>query len=137
MEVMINSELLKSLRLKNSWSQEKLANASGLSLRTIQRAESTGTASLETRLALSTVLGIKPEELERKQKNSKSSSKGVVYGFAGAGVGLVCSYTGITYSVLQGNLSLGHAGVWYGVIGACAGITCAIIGSLNRRVHVA
>lgn len=136
MEAMINSELLKSLRLKNAWSQEKLANASGLSLRTIQRAESTGTASLETRLALSTVLGIKPEELERKTNNSNSRSKGLVYGFAGAGVGLVCSYTGITYSVLQGNLSLGSAGVWYGAIGACAGITCAIVGTLNQLTHV-
>lgn len=137
MEAMINSELLKSLRLKNAWSQEKLANASGLSLRTIQRAESTGTASLETRLALSTVLGIKPEDLEHEVNNSKSRSKGAIYGFAGTGIGLLCSYTGITFSVLQGNLSLGHAGVWYGAIGACAGITCAIIGTLNQRAHVA
>jgi transcriptional regulator with XRE-family HTH domain len=137
MDVMINSELLKSLRLKRSWSQEKLANASGLSLRTIQRAESTGTASLETRLVLSTVLGIKPDDLERESNNNQSPSKGAAFGFAGAGIGLLCSYAAITFSVLQGNLSLGNAGVWYGVIGACAGVTCAIIGTLNQRAHVA
>lgn len=136
MEVVINSELLKSLRLKKSWSQEKLANASGLSLRTIQRAESTGKASLETRLAVSTVLGIKPDCLEYQSNNSESRSRGATYGFIGAGIGMLCSYAGITFSVLHGNLSLGHAGIWYGAIGASVGITCAIIGTLDKRAHV-
>jgi transcriptional regulator with XRE-family HTH domain len=45
----INAHLIAALRKKKSWSQEELATASGLSLRTIQRIESDGAASLQSR----------------------------------------------------------------------------------------
>lgn len=47
MEQVISSDIVKQLRLNHAWSQEKLALASGLSLRTIQRIENEGTCSLE------------------------------------------------------------------------------------------
>lgn len=40
--------LVKRLRTQRSWSQEQLAEYSGLSVRTIQRVESGNKASLET-----------------------------------------------------------------------------------------
>ena len=50
--------LLRKLRLQRSWSQETLAEVSGLSVRTIQRIERGAEPSLETRLALASVFGI-------------------------------------------------------------------------------
>lgn len=60
MEVKINNEILKKLRLDKSWSQEKFAEMAGLSLRTIQRVETTGMSSLQTRLAIARTLGVDP-----------------------------------------------------------------------------
>lgn len=60
MEVKINNEKLKKLRLDKSWSQEKFAEMAGLSLRTIQRVETTGMTSLQTRLAIARTLGVDP-----------------------------------------------------------------------------
>jgi transcriptional regulator with XRE-family HTH domain len=43
---------LKSKRLRRAWSQEQLAEISGLSVRTVQRIEQGGTASLDTLKAI-------------------------------------------------------------------------------------
>jgi len=51
-------ENLKKLRLELKWSQEKLAELSGLSIRTIQRIENGETASIESLAALSSVFRI-------------------------------------------------------------------------------
>ena len=40
--------IIKNLRLENGWSQEKLANLTTLSTRTIQRIEKDDNASLES-----------------------------------------------------------------------------------------
>ena len=49
--------LVRKLRLQRGWSQEQLADISGLSVRTIQRAERGFPQSLETRKALAAVFG--------------------------------------------------------------------------------
>ena len=54
----INAELVKALRHEKQWSQEQLADACGLNLRTIQRLEKSGKASFESISALSAVLEI-------------------------------------------------------------------------------
>jgi transcriptional regulator with XRE-family HTH domain len=64
MVVKVNRELVKALRLKNSWSQERLAEEANVSLRTIQRIENDGTASLKSRLAVAQALGIVPADLD-------------------------------------------------------------------------
>ncbi len=56
-------ENLKRLRQDNGWSQDLLAKASGLSLRTIQRVEKEGKASAETQLALAGTFNVSPQEL--------------------------------------------------------------------------
>jgi transcriptional regulator with XRE-family HTH domain len=48
--------LVRKLRIEKGWSQETLAEVSGLSVRTIQRTERGGNASLETLNALAAVL---------------------------------------------------------------------------------
>ncbi|MCC6202967.1 MAG: helix-turn-helix transcriptional regulator, partial [Gammaproteobacteria bacterium] len=62
--VNIRSDRVRELRLQKSWSQEHLADVARLNLRTVQRVESAGTASLRTRRALATALGIEPAELD-------------------------------------------------------------------------
>ena len=59
----INSELIQQLRHKRSWSQEELAIATGLNLRTIQRIENEGTASLQSRKAIASVFDVEIESL--------------------------------------------------------------------------
>ena len=63
MDMKTNARRLKQLREAKSWSQEHLAEASGLSLRTVQRVETDGNASPETRLALAGALGVDVAEL--------------------------------------------------------------------------
>jgi DNA-binding XRE family transcriptional regulator len=62
-ELMINSTVVKELRKKSGWSQEQLANAAGLSLRTIQRVESESKASMETKICLAATFQISLESL--------------------------------------------------------------------------
>ncbi len=59
----ISGDRLRALREQRAWSQAHLAEAAGLSLRTVQRVEAEGTASAETRLALAGALGVPVESL--------------------------------------------------------------------------
>lgn len=63
MEMLINKDTVKKLRLEKSWSQEKLAEAARLNLRTMQRIEKDGVASLRSCEALANALGVEPREL--------------------------------------------------------------------------
>jgi DNA-binding XRE family transcriptional regulator len=64
MNVKVNGQLIRELRIRQSYSQEKLAEVIGVNLRTIQRIETTGVASLSTRGALSKAFGVRPEDLD-------------------------------------------------------------------------
>lgn len=59
----IDREAVRRMRDARSWSQEHLAAAASLSVRTIQRVESEGTASAETRLAIAAAFGVPPATL--------------------------------------------------------------------------
>jgi len=66
MEQSVNGEKIKQLRLRNSWSQEKLAAASGLSLRTVQRIENEGVCSLESKQSIAATLQVNVWQLDVK-----------------------------------------------------------------------
>jgi len=72
MEVKLDRILIKSERQKRAWSQEHLADASGLGLRTIQRIEKNGVASYESIRALAAVFSLRIEDLaampDKKQR---------------------------------------------------------------------
>ena len=59
----INAELVRTLRAERHWSQEQLAAACGVNLRTVQRLENTGKASLESVRALAAVFEVDPDDL--------------------------------------------------------------------------
>jgi transcriptional regulator with XRE-family HTH domain len=52
----VNTTQVSTLRKRRSWSQDELATAAGLNLRTVQRIESEGTASLQSMKALAAAL---------------------------------------------------------------------------------
>ena len=66
----IDSNLVKKLRTAENWSQEQLSEKSGLSLRTIQRLENGGNASIESVRALAEAFGIDPAELTLSETES-------------------------------------------------------------------
>jgi transcriptional regulator with XRE-family HTH domain len=59
----INAELVRKLRGERHWSQEQLAAACGVNLRTIQRLENTGKGSMESVRALASVFEVDADEL--------------------------------------------------------------------------
>jgi transcriptional regulator with XRE-family HTH domain len=61
--------LIQKLRLQRGWSQEQLAEVSGLSVRTIQRLERGQTASLESLKALGAAFEIDFSELREPEMN--------------------------------------------------------------------
>jgi transcriptional regulator with XRE-family HTH domain len=65
----INAELVFELRTKKSWSQEELALAAGVNLRTIQRIEKEASASLQSKKALASAFGIHISDLEPQEKS--------------------------------------------------------------------
>ena len=58
MAIILNAERFRTARLKKAWSQEQLAEVCGVSVRTIQRLEQGGTASLETIKALAAGMNV-------------------------------------------------------------------------------
>ena len=67
--------IIRALRLEKGWSQEDLAAASGISVRTIQRLENGGRASLETLKCLAAVFESELSELrENMQMNTTAGN---------------------------------------------------------------
>ena len=63
----VSSQTVKDLRRERGWSQDQLAAISGLSERTIQRIETDGACSLDSKMALASAFGIPPSELSREE----------------------------------------------------------------------
>ena len=66
--------IMRELRQERDWSQEQLAELSGLSLRTIQRLEGINKVSTETVQALATTFDMGVFELEQELAMEKTSS---------------------------------------------------------------
>lgn len=76
MEMKIDSQLVRTERERRAWSQEHLANAAGLGLRTIQRIEATGVASYESVKAIAAVLELQPSDLTIEGITSRPAQEG-------------------------------------------------------------
>lgn len=74
--MLVNNQLVKELRIKHSYTQEKLAAIVGVNLRTIQRIEINGVASLDTRGALANALGVRPEDLDVPEAAAVAATQG-------------------------------------------------------------
>lgn len=56
--MLLKADYVRTLRLQKGWTQEHLAELCGISVRTVQRLEKTGIASLETTGALASVFDV-------------------------------------------------------------------------------
>ncbi|NKB33143.1 MAG: helix-turn-helix domain-containing protein [Pseudomonadales bacterium] len=122
---MLNSVLVRKLRTQRSWSQDQLGEAAGLSLRTIQRIEKEGTCSLESSQALAAVFEIDVASLQIDSDTALRDvgiRRGQFWGMFGNTAGLLCAFSGISYSVYIGNLRGLEAGLWYGGIALVGGL---------------
>jgi transcriptional regulator with XRE-family HTH domain len=65
MDVQVDGELVRTERERRAWSQEHLASAAGIGVRTVQRIEASGVASYETLRAISAALEMPVSTLRR------------------------------------------------------------------------
>jgi transcriptional regulator with XRE-family HTH domain len=81
----VNAKKIKELRTGKGWTQQHLADACAISLRTVQRVERYGNASQDTVLGLSSVFEIQQseiivaeeviEDISETEKNNNSQLK--------------------------------------------------------------
>lgn len=67
----VDAERIIRLRKARAWSQEELAIAAGLNLRTIQRIEREGAASLQSKKAVASALDIDTRDLDGEEPRMK------------------------------------------------------------------
>lgn len=134
----IDGNKVRELRERRAWSQEHLAAACGLSVRTVQRVEREGSGLPETRLALASALGVAAEDLmgatpkPAPGHDIDGAVSGAKWGWLGWGAGVTCSLTGIFLGFL-GHGSWPEALRGVGVVGALAGICAGLIAALGKR----
>jgi len=63
--------------MNNGWSQEQLAEISGLGIRTIQRIEREDKCSLESKMALASAFSLPPDELTQIETGANSPPEGI------------------------------------------------------------
>jgi DNA-binding XRE family transcriptional regulator len=143
MDIKLNTQLLKKLRDDRAWSQEQLATVSGLSLRTVQRIEADGNASLESRKAIASALDIDAAQLVESSQLAPASltvsasiPRGHLIGMTLGLGGTLCGAAFAIYGIASSNgLSGAEAGISSGVVAALAGCSCAFIGTLSNHLR--
>ncbi|HEU4654644.1 MAG TPA: helix-turn-helix transcriptional regulator [Steroidobacteraceae bacterium] len=136
----ISSEKVRRLREGKSWSQEHLASASGVSVRTVQRVEAEGLGSAETRLALASALNVAASELLLRSPENTSHTvhrglpRAALLGWA---VGMTCALGAVAFNYSVGNIEAAefgsNVGVIWGIAGATAGFMAALTGWIRSR----
>jgi transcriptional regulator with XRE-family HTH domain len=147
-QMKVDKAKLRQLRDAKCWSQEHLASAAGLSLRTIQRMESDGAASAESKLAVAAALQVPVAILSPQADHAAPASpasraaeavtalpgsirRGTRLGYAGVAAGTAAASLG----VLVGGNTSAEAGMYLGIVFALAGACCAVIGLASRRMQ--
>lgn len=102
----INRQRIKHLRIERNWTQQHLADACDISLRTVQRIEKFGNASTESVMSLCAVFEITKQDIcivprvEPEQLASVSLRSYYIYPivalFIGAGIGALSTYYFLT-----------------------------------------
>lgn len=134
----LNPSYLRLLRQTRRWTQEELATAAGLSLRTIQRAEQDGHVGLSTIKSLAAALEVDAGDLESVAEGAQAPGLrglrlGATCGIAGAIVGWLMATHQNARIAMSGEITATEHGVTVGLLSAAAGIACGAIGWCYRR----
>lgn len=134
----LNPSYLRLLRQTRRWTQEELAIAAGVSLRTIQRAEQDGNVGLATVKSLAAALEVDAHELESVTQETRTPSLwglrlGTLCGMGGAILGWLMATFQNTRAVMAGEITAAEHGMTVGLLSAFAGAVCAAIGWYYRR----
>lgn len=134
----LDPERIRELRDEHGLSQESLAEAAGLSVRTIQRVESRGLASGETAMALAAVFNTRVDRLEDTQIDRarliRRIERGHRLGMAAIVAGAALAALGAIADLATGGMAPRTAGLMLGGIGLVAGLGCALLGRVASRV---
>jgi DNA-binding XRE family transcriptional regulator len=125
----IDSVRIRKLREERGWTQEHLAAVAAVSLRTIQRVESDGAASLETRAALAAVFGLTPLSLIASS-TSAPTMRSISGPFPGRDLGIVCGIGFTAVGLIYGVCGATGYDAVYGKLGAWMGLACSVAGIL-------
>ncbi len=113
MEMIINAEKVIAERKIRAWSQQHLADASAVSLRTIQRVENNGSGSLETIKALASCFELdvnmlfEPKiEVINKKPKSKAKTKPKIVAFCSLILALLSSILFIVPTSMASNITI-------------------------------
>ena len=74
MDMIVNSQFIIEQRKSKAWSQQHLADVSGLSLRTVQRIENTGSGAPDSIKAIAMAFGLIPADLMMNSINESQSA---------------------------------------------------------------
>jgi len=134
MSIKLNAQKVRQLRKELLWSQEDLAEGSGLSVRTIQRIEKNAIVSVDTLQSLAAAFNIAADDLILTA-GKDGLRRGTRFGFLGVGLGTLFAVAGIVYDAMQNGLSGYDAGLSAGIVGLLAGLSCAGIGLSSRYLE--
>jgi len=138
MQINPDNVKIKRWREERSWSQEHLAAAAGISLRTIQRIENGDGASRESIMALASAFNvdvialtvntkIESEEIAKKEKAATSALRlAFLINLASYIFGLI-TFTVISASDGPGGYTMLQPALWWGVGLAGLGLTLVIV----------
>ena len=88
-EMKVSASVIKKLRTERGWSQEQLAIASGVSLRTIQRVEAEGITSTSTAVCIAATYGVNLIELQQQKEGIALKTSTIMYGLKFLGTALI------------------------------------------------
>lgn len=101
--MLLVSETVKDLRSQNGWTQQHLAEICDVSVRTIQRVEKDGVASMETTLALASVFNVEKTALlmdSVQQGGATKPQTSWVHGVAGVALFVLGLGVGVMITTL-------------------------------------
>ena len=135
-QMKINGDMVRALREEKSWSQEHLADAAGLSARTVQRVEAEGVGSAETRLALAAALDVPvstlmPSESPPPSRRQERWDRIPLGAWIGLGLGAACSIGAVAYTYVSGAASVGQASRNLGIVCALIGTSLGVMGAIR------
>lgn len=131
-QMRINGGRVRALREAKSWSQEHLADAAGVSVRTVQRVEADGVGSAETRLALAAALEVPVQTLVFETGAERPGRVAIPAGaWFGWGAGAICATGAVAYSYFSGAVDSGSAARALGIVSGLLGATLGLMGALR------